>query len=47
MDAVGNEELVSTIEVVIDKFAAECRPYAVELCVRLVSLNLLNEIKIK
>lgn len=36
MDEVENEDLVSTLETIVDKFGEEMAPYALGLCQNLV-----------
>lgn len=38
MNEVENEDLVSTLETIVDKFGEEMAPYALGLCQNLVNL---------
>lgn len=42
MDEVENEDLVFTLETIVDKFGEEMAPYALGLCQNLVFLNILG-----
>lgn len=42
MNEVENEDLVFTLETIVDKFGEEMAPYALGLCQNLVSTNVIS-----